>query len=156
MGQPRRLLRSAPCTVGPWPGQEQESKRDSYFQLSRVILATQLPLPQTEKTSDSPSKKCQGEVSHPINQLLASPEAVPFFSESKKYARHHHTSGEMVPDSSLTFFAVRMFSVLMVSRKVRLYLCPWVKLLVHASKQTRAGISWDVRPINRSLFAMTE
>lgn len=61
----------------------------------------------------------------------------------------------MVPDSLLTFLAVRMFNVLMISLMVILKLWPWTKVLVSASKQTRAGISWEVRPINRSLFAVT-
>lgn len=65
------------------------------------------------------------------------------------------TSGEMVPDILLTFLAVRMFNVLMISFNVLLKFWPWTKVLVNASKQTRAGISWEVRSINRSLFAVT-
>lgn len=60
-----------------------------------------------------------------------------------------------MPDSLLTFLAVRMFNVLMISLMAILKLCPWMKVPVSASKQTRVGISWEVRPINRSLFAMT-
>lgn len=59
-----------------------------------------------------------------------------------------------MPDSSLTFLAVRMFSVLMISSKATPLLCPWMKLLVNARKQTRVGISWEVRPINSFLFAV--
>lgn len=142
---------------------EMREQENSHLQLRRASAPRQAaPTPSPRKLPTISQGKEEAAEKSPLcsqsatNHQLPPPslEAAMFFLQSKKCPQHHRTSGEMVPDSSLTFLVVRMFSVLMISSKVILYLCPWVKLLVHASKHTRAGISWEVRPINRSLLAM--
>ena len=144
--------------MNSWPRQEQENKRVSYFQLHRVSHAEQLWPSQTKKTSYSPSggktknKKTPGEKSPQCSPSYHQPPNLLELLCSFLSLRNRHsitrTSGEMVPDSLLTFLVVRMFSVLMISAKVISHLCPWTKWLVHTSKQTSTGISWEVRPIN--------
>lgn len=136
--------------LGPGRNERQETESLPNAQNNPCQAA---PLPQTEETSSSPSAgrgggqgSTRGQVSHQHPPMTT--------SQSKKDPQPH-CNEQPVPESLLTFFAVRKFSVLMVSCKVMLNLRPWMKLLLHASKQTRAGIRWAGRPMDRSVLATT-